>query len=65
MAETYGKFIQNNRDEGSHTIIREHAHKAMFSLTLEQAEKNLEKRFAFDARTSKVILKIIKALKVK
>ena len=40
MAETYEKFIQNSNDEKSHELVRKHALEAMFSLTLEQAERD-------------------------
>ena len=40
MAETYEKFIQNSNDEKSHELVRKHALETMFSLTLEQAERD-------------------------
>lgn len=64
IAVTSENFIQNSRDDESRSLIKEYAYKALFSLTLEQAETITTKtvgKMLTNKEVSEIIGQFIKA----
>ena len=61
VAETYEKFIENNKDEQNCNIVKETILKHLFAPSLEQAENNIQKRHLTELL--KDLLKLIRDIK--